>query len=490
MKKILVGMLLVAMCFFICNEVKAETFVEGSFINGEYINKVKDKKTYYMTMQFIKDSQGRIVYCLEPFVDFKTGQSYNEYSGDLMGYGNLTSEQKRRIELIVYYGYGYTGRLEDKWYVITQYLIWKTVDEKADIYFTNKLNGSRISKYENEINEIMSEVLRHDYVPEFVKKYEINYGDTLKIDGVIKDYIINTDYEYFNFDNDLVIEGLTNSGRIGVRRKSNYYDNNVVIYDSVSSQDLIRPGNVVNPEYFIDVDVSKGNISLDIRDDDSVYTIESDLKDTCYEIRKEEQFVDKVCTDSKPLIYKSVDLPYGDYTITQVSVGKGYRNDTKVYNVTINKMNPQVTTILYNKLIRNDIEIIKYACKDNLCGFERDAKFEIRDVKGNLVTTISTLENGYTNYTLGYGKYDIHQVSGLKNYTVADDYSEKIVDESSIHKKELYNYYIENDEVVLEPEDSSEEIILPPRTSVDFSLELGYLSILFTLILGIKKMYF
>lgn len=490
MKKILVGLLLVAMFFLIGNEVKAETFVEGSFINGEYINKVKNKKTYYMTMQFIKDSKGRIVYCLEPFVDFKTGQSYNEYSGDLIGYGNLTSEQKRRIELIVYYGYGYTGRLEDKWYVITQYLIWKTIDENADIYFTNKLNGTRINKYENEINELTNEVLKHDSVPEFVKRYEINYGDTLKIDGVLNEYIINTDYEYFNFDNDLVIEGLMNSGRIGVRRKSNYYDNNVVIYDSINSQDLIRPGNVVNPEYFIDIDVSKGNISLDIRDDDSVYTIESDLKDTCYEIRKEKQFVDKACTDSKPLFYKSGDLPYGDYTITQISIGKGYRKDTKVYNVKIDKMNPQVTTILYNKLIRNDIEIIKYACKNNLCEFEKDAKFEIRDIKGNLVTTISTLENGYTNYTLGYGKYGIHQVSGVEDYTMADDYSEKIVDECSVHKKDLYNYYIEKDEIILEPEDFSEEVILPPKTSVDFNLELGCLSILFTLMLGIKKFNF
>ena len=48
--------------FLFVGIVRAETFYEGEYITGEYINKVIDGKTYYMTMQYIKDSTNNIVY--------------------------------------------------------------------------------------------------------------------------------------------------------------------------------------------------------------------------------------------------------------------------------------------------------------------------------------------------------------------------------------------------------------------------------------------
>lgn len=451
--------------FFMVGIVKAETFYEGEFITGEYINKVIDGKTYYMTMQYIKDSTNNIVYCLEPFVTFENGKVYKEYTGDILGYNNLTSEQKRKISLIIYYGYGYGDRLDSKWYVVTQYLVWKEVNPKANIYFTKTLNGTKINKYKSEQEVILNDVVNHDIIPSFVKDYDLLYNDSLIIEGLNKDYeIIKSDFTYgYNNSKNLVISEVTNSGIIKIRKKSNYYDRNVTIYDSNNSQDVIRPGNVINPIMDLNINVLKGNITLDIRDDNSVYTVESDFTNTCYEISKNNVVVDSVCTGKEPLIYQTGDLPYGEYTIKQTSYGIGYLPDTNLYTVIIDE-NIDTSLILYNKLLKNDIQIVKYACRDNVCVFEEKALFEVYDTNNKLVNTIITDGNGYAFVTLGYGRYDIKQISGLNEYTLSDDFSEKIVDESSVHYKELYNYYIESHEEV---KGEYVEIVPVPDTKVD-----------------------
>ena len=451
--------------FFMVGIVKAETFYEGEFITGEYINKVIDGKTYYMTMQYIKDSTNNIVYCLEPFVTFENGKVYKEYTGDILGYNNLTSEQKRKISLIIYYGYGYGDRLDSKWYVVTQYLVWKEVNPKANIYFTKTLNGTKINKYKSEQEVILNDVVNHDIIPSFVKDYDLLYNDSLIIEGLSKDYeIVKSDFTYgYNNSKNLVISEVTNSGIIKIRKKSNYYDRNVTIYDSNNSQDVIRPGNVINPIMDLNINVLKGNITLDIRDDNSVYTVESDFTNTCYEISKNNVVVDSVCTGKEPLIYQTGDLPYGEYTIKQTSYGIGYLPDTNLYTVIIDENN-DTSLILYNKLLKNDIQIVKYACRDNVCVFEEKALFEVYDTNNKLVNTIITDGNGYAFVTLGYGRYDIKQISGLNEYTLSDDFSEKIVDESSVHYKELYNYYIESHEEV---KGEYVEIVPVPDTKVD-----------------------
>ncbi len=466
MKKVLYSLIILISSFFIIgSKVNAETFYEGSYINSEYINKVIDGKTYYMTMQYIKDTKGNIVYCLEPFVTFENGKSYTEYTGDLTEYKSLTSEQKRKISLIIYYGYGYKDRTSSKWYVVTQYLVWKVVDSKANIYFTDTLNGKKISKYSSEQESILNDVNKHDLVPNFVKDYDVSYNKDFIIDGLDKEYeIVSSDYKYSYTNNSFIIKNVLNSGSVSIRRISNYYDGNVVIYDSNNSQDVIRPGNVINETYDMKINVLKGNIILDIRNDDSVYTVESDFSNTCYELVKKDKVIEKVCTDSESLVYKTEDLEYGDYQVRQVSNGIGYLPDSKVYNVSISASSANPTIILYNKLIRNDIEIIKYACKDNICIYEENAVFGIFDKNDNLIDRISTNKDGYAYITLGYGNYIIKQISGLDGYTLSNDYTERILDEETNHLRTLENFFIEEKKEVLGEALIVEEI---PDTRVD-----------------------
>ena len=198
MKKIL----FIIFLFISIGRVDALNFYEGDFITGEYINKVDGNKTYYMTMQYIHDGNGNIVYCIEPFTKF-----YENYNYQLTDpYLNYDSNTLRRVELLSYYGYGYKNRTDIKWYVITQYLIWKSVSNN-DIYFTDKLNGRRIDKYQVEINELNNDVNGHDS-NNLIKEYDsgemkLYHMDVYRLNGKCETLGLE---DYFNQNGICIIE--------------------------------------------------------------------------------------------------------------------------------------------------------------------------------------------------------------------------------------------------------------------------------------------
>ena len=276
---------------------------------------------------------------------------------------------------------------------------------------------------------------------------------------------------------------VTESGTIVFKKKSNRFQDKIVIYDSTNRQDVIKPGDVENDELVINVNVTKGDITLDIHKDTSVYTVEADFSNTCYEIRTESgDLVETVCADDE-MTYKTKYLPYGDYIVKQVSFGIGYKQDTNIYEVTINKKNEHPEVPLQNLLIKNTIEIIKYACKNKVCAYESGAGFDIIDKLGNKVETIETNDLGYASIVLGYGTYNVEQVSGIDNHTLAEKYQETIVDEVTEHKRTLFNYYVEppvdepepepepepipKPEPEPEPEPEPVEEIMPPITGIE-----------------------
>jgi len=471
MKRFLYG-LFIMFCFIGC--VNAESFVEGKFISGEYVDKVKDGVTNYLTMQYIKDDSGNIVYCLEPYVKFNEGDNYSKYEWDLSSYNKLSDEQRRKVELLAYYGYGYTNRTSSKWYVITQVLIWKTIDTKGNIYFTDKLNGKKITKYESEMNELLNDVNNHDVTPNIGTNYTVNYLDDLEVIRLNTNYdIVSSSYDY-KLGDSLLLKDVNENGVVEYKRKSNYYKDKIALFVSDNNQDLLRPGNIDNKVYKININVTKGDILLDIRDDHSYYSVESDFSDTCYELYdKNNEVIDKVCTSNEPLIFKTKELPYGEYSIKQVSHGIGYIKDNNIHNVSINDKNSNPTVILHNKLLKNTINITKYACIVDDCIEEKNAKFGVYDKNNKLVDYMVTDSNGKDYLTLGYGTYNVKQISGLDDYTLADDFSFKILDEVSTLEEYLYNYKIIEDKevkgVVEEPIDTPEEVVeLPPDTKITF----------------------
>ena len=489
MKKIIIFIISILSFVAFTSYVKAETFYEGEFLTGQYIKKKKDDVTYYMTIQYIRDSNGNIVYCLEPFTKFVEGKPYTEFIGNLTNYNSLTEEQKRRISLIIYYGYGYNGRLEEKWYAITQFMIWKELVPEGDVYFTGSLNGRKVTRYVEEMNAVYDDINSHETYPFYAHEYEIDFGSDLLISEFAMDNkIVYSDYVN-ELNNGLLIKKIEKDGKVSFSKNSNYYAGKVAIFDSTDSQDLIKPGNVENPVYDIFIKVRKGNIKLDIKKDSSVYTVESDFNNTCYEILNSlNERVDYVCTGPDELVYNSIDLVYGEYIIRQVSHGIGYLNDDKTYQVTINNDNTNPNVTLYNYLLKNKIEITKYACKEDRCAFEENAEFQIIDKNNKNVDLLITDKLGSASITLGYGKYIIKQIKGIDDYSLVEEYSEKIVDEETKHKKSLFNNYIKKEEIV-EKEgpviETKMEYMEPnievPKTKTDFPI-LWYFSFVIWLI--------
>jgi hypothetical protein len=458
MKKI--GLFLLSIISFLgfLTYVKAESFYEGEYLT-EYIKKKNNGVTYYMTMQFIRDSKGDIVYCLEPYTKFAEGKIYNEIQGDLASYSSLPEGTKRKISLIIYYGYGYGNRTETKWYAVTQFMIWKELIPEGDVYFTGSLNGHKVTRYVEEMNEIYNDIENHEKVPSYLGERSIDLGLDMIIPAFEADNIITySDYDYA-LENGIRIKNIRKGGKISFTKNSNYYKDKVVIYDSTNSQDLIRPGNVDNPIYNIDIKVQKGNIMLDILKDDSVYSVESDFSDTCYEIiNTNGDRVDYVCTADQDMKYNSVDLVYGTYMVRQVSHGIGYLGDSNTYNVTLSKDKQQEQLTLYNYLLKNKIELTKYACKDNKCAYEENAEFEIIDKNNKSVDFVKTDKLGQASLELGYGTYQVNQIKGLENYSFIEPYKEKISDEETKHQRSLFNNYIEKEEIIVKREVPIEEI--------------------------------
>lgn len=477
MKKILFFISL----FLFVSVVKAEKFTIGEYVSGEYVRMVSPEKTKNLNIQIIRNSNSDFVYCIEPFVLVdETKEDYVIYKKDFSGYKDLTSDQLRKISLIAFYGWGYKDRMPERWYAITQMLIWKTANPEDEFYFTDTKGGNVIEKYTWEMKEILNDVIRHDSDPEFIKDFVVNYKDTLFIDGYTNDFnVVSSDYEYVYESSKyrLRIDDVKKNGKISFERNQYVYFNDVTLYSSNDSQDLIKPGIVMNKIYDVNVDVTKGGLMLDIRSDTSgIYSSESDFTNTCYEIRNSNELIETVCSGNRGLIYSSKALPYGEYTIKQISTGKGYEVDDKVYNITIDGEDYN-SLILRNNIIRNKIELTKFYCYKEECMKEENAVFNVYDINDRLVDSITTNEDGYGSLEVGYGKYIIVQDQGLDNYTFVDVYEEEVTNAEERLYKELYNYFIEEDtsgfdnvldkdeDIELsETENKEEDTIFPPTT--------------------------
>ena len=496
MKCILKNVLFLCCCLFLVGftKVNATTFKVGEYVEGEYIRMVGKDITKNLTIQQILEngSYNTTVYCIEPFIlvdEEKT--DYNIYTKDLSGYKDLSEEVKRKISLIAYYGYGYGNRTTKKWYAITQMLIWKTVDPDSEFYFTDAPNGNEISKYDGSMSEILSDVYYHDLKPQFIKDYDVNYGESVTIKNYDSDYVVvESDFDYLvnSSSSAILIDNVISSGKV-VFERENKGIRDVVIFDSKDSQDLIRRGRVINERYTININSLVGNIVLDIKKDkDNIYSLDKDFTNTCYEIFNDSGVVDRVCTGDEDLVYKSESLAYGDYKVRQVSVGKGYVVDNNVYDVALDSSEAKL--VLNNQLIKNEIELVKYYCLNDECKYEEGAVFNIYDKNNDLVGIIETDKNGYGSVYVGYGEYSIVQDAGLDNYTFVDVYTESITNNNDKHYKELYNYYLEDsggqfgtiipDIGDNDINDSGSLEVLPPQTGTSMA---GFYKILYNIII-------
>ena len=343
MKKIIIILLLMLICVPVY-AADNTFYYDSERVEEMWITKVNSEETRSAHPYIIKRrSDNTYVYCLEPFVLLQNDVEY--ITGDISKLG-LSEDQVNNINLFIYYGYGYGNHTTDKWYGVTQYLIWKESDKNADIYFTSTKNGKKEDLYRSEINEIYALIAEHNKQPNFLKDYVISTNDVLKIDSNIdlSNYEIYSTADYELTDNKLIFKNLSvGDYQVSLKRKNNRYQNEYLLFFHKDSQNIIVPGNspIYDKGYNFNISVKEGEIVLKKY---STYNNKY-LSGATYGVYDNDKLVRKITTGNTSL---SIYLPFGTYKIKELQAPAGYKLDPKEYTITIDKDHLKQELKLYN----------------------------------------------------------------------------------------------------------------------------------------------
>ena len=457
--------------------VNAETFSIGTKLVDQSIVVTDGVRKYDSVPYIITKSNGEVVYCLNPYELLDTNKEYNtyDYNDSLF---NLTDEVISRVNLIAYYGYGYPGHSDSKWYGVTQYLIWKELGI-GNVYYTNEIGGYEVSKYTDEIYDIerlvknysVNTLFGNDYY-----EYDLNKSYTLNINNEsLNDYdIVSDNLEVYTEGSKLHVITTDKEGvfEIKFNRKSPV-TRNYMLYNLAGAQSLIYPGKINNISFSIYIDVSNRSIEIHKKDSEGINREFASLSGAVYELYYNNTRIRKFVTDENGFAIKE-QLPIGNYILKEVTPSLGYKLDTNTYKITLNKNNKKQIITSYEKVIKGNLVIEKYYGNDGVYTLEDKVAFEIYDTKGNYIDTITT-KDGKASKKLDYGEYIIKQTSGKDGYKKVDNINLTILEEKD-YKFVLYNEKEEIDEepeLHIEEDDDIEEPIIEeePELTVDEIIE-------------------
>lgn len=244
------------------NKFYFDTWIPDIFIRKEYGDYVQNQQARFTRRQ----SDGIPVYCIETGPLVYDDEIYNSFTDNLDSITGYSIEQIEKVKLIAYYGYGYDGHYEDKWYSITQVLIWKTIYPYMDIYYTDAFRGNRIEKFVDEEKEILDLVERHSIKPMFDDLYEVIVNKKITIED--KNHVLDN-YEV-EVSNNINIEKTNNSlvidtnnigdAEIKLYKKANRFNYIPIVYINDKSQNLFMAGDYDTLEEVINfkvIDIEK-----------------------------------------------------------------------------------------------------------------------------------------------------------------------------------------------------------------------------------------
>ena len=448
--KIINGLMLLLIGISCVPTVNASTYNEtfndkSQWISGDYILKVKGSTRKYQQMTVItRNSDGSFVYCIEPGTPVSDGAVYPGQDFDQSYVGQMTQEQWRRITLLAYYGYGYGNHTDIHWYTVTQYLIWQTVPHGYDIYFTDSLNGNRITKYTNEINELNRLVEEHNISPNITNDtIDMVIGDTVELTD--SNNVLNK-FEVVDTDNvSASISGNTLSitandvgdGSVTISKRDKNYSHPAIIYYHPTSQDLMMRGAYDPIDVNLKIEIVGGKVSVKKVDMDTGLGIaqgDATLDGAVYGIYDlEGNRVGEVISKGGEYVTSDYLPSLGTFFLKEEKSSTGYElNETKYFfNITKDDLYPEVDVT--EKVIERDLKIFKVYASDET-GFltgEPNVTFDIYlKSTGEKVTSITTDENGYATATLPYGTYTVRQVSSTEDHENVEDF-EIVVNEYS-----------------------------------------------------------
>lgn len=442
MKKIFTFLIITFIFTIIKVNAASTNFYEGEYIDNIYMNKVKDNTIYYQKARFFREtSTNNPTYCIEPFAFFNESSTYTESTSI-----QLNQSQLERISLLAYYGYNYQNHTDNKWYAITQFLIWQTADPTGKYYFTDTLNGNKISKFETEISELENLINNHYTKPSFDSQtFYVVYNNTLVIkdnNNILTNYQVTSNNATIN-NNFLVTEKLEPGTYTINLQKPQTYTNTQKIYTSTTSQDMITIGNIDPVTTSVTLIVQETNLEITKIDKNTKTTTpqgDASLIGATFGLYN--SFGDKLqeYTLTEPTL-NITNLNYGNYYLQEITPGEGYKLNKTKYNFSITKNTPTISINIDNEVITKKIIIKKLYGSANNFQPETNISFNIYNSNDEFITTIKTNDQGIATINLPFGTYTIKQLTTTEGYQKVDPVH-IVVDNEEELSIELKNYKI------------------------------------------------
>ena len=425
------------------SEVKAQTYsgkiLEKEWIPGIFIKKDKPNGGQkFQQARFIRRSEdNQFVYCLQPYVSIDNNYTYNVQMSDYLEVLNMSEEQWTRASLLAYYGYGYGSHTSDKWYAVTQVLIWRTVSPGNAIYFTNTLDGTRNDNlYVDEIEELNRLVDSHLTRPNFNNNsLVLPIGQTASlndVNGVLSKYKVTStnNVEASIRGNTLNIKatGIGN-GTVNLQKVDTKYDMPPVVYYSPYSQDVMRVGQFDPVPASFQLKVIGGKVELHKLDSDKKVAIasgEATLTGARYGVfTTSGEKVATLVTDNNAYAISDYLPSLGTYYLQEEVPSEGYTLDRNIYYFELTEDNLLASVNVYEKVIEREVELTKVFASDEtkIMTPEVGIQFGFYNNKGEEVARKTTDSNGKLNVKLAYGTYTVKQLNTTVGHEKVKDFT-------------------------------------------------------------------
>lgn len=451
--KILIGLVMGVMILNVSNYVNAginDTVIDKNRMEGVYAitNIGGVDRIFYLNMYRMN---GRVSYCIDVGVDITTN-IYNSTSD--FGISYLTKEQIEYIRSISYFGYGYPGHDDYKFYMAAQEIIWEYLSG-VEVSWSNEMsaNGSKI-----DINSYKDEIIRmrHDYIKGIdirLDKGEYYIGDEINIipsSGNINDYVVsNSKYSSAVIkDGGLAIKVGNNIGRekIVLNKKGVYdYDSQLYYYDT--SQRLISNGNYNSDTKELAFDIKGVRLDAMVTDSRTAtnrpFIGNVSLEGFIYEVRDENNNVVGVYETNREGKFFINGLLYGKYYIKQVKPSRGYEKNDEVREFVIDKHTNDL--VLVENLISNDLVLNKVYGSNGKYNPEANIRFDFYNEAGELAYIVFTNNRGYARIKILYGNYVVKQNNTTAGYSKIDDFKIEVKES----KDEPVNINLVNEKIFI-----------------------------------------
>lgn len=405
-----------------------DTKVRVEYFEDTYANFVIDDLFYWHQVG-IPYMNGRVSFCLEPGV-WLTEYTYSSYTD--FGIKNISAAKKHEFGLYAHYGYEYPNHKTKKYYLATQELIWRGLGLKTVYWSTGAEHAGDVINVEKEKQEILKLVANHEKKPSFHNQtFELKKGQVFTVSDknqvLSRFQILNTfGNTVEKKGNDLIIKAMN---PLKTTVEMQYVANNKtsILYVKENSQTLAALGLTDKVKASFSLDTKAFQLSVYKKDLDHLNNVaqgEGTLEGAVYGLFKENEKVSEATTDQEgKAVFR--DLELGNYILKEIRPSNGYELDSKEYPILIDENTSlELTKEVYEKVIENEIEIIKVYTEDGagILPIEKQIQFSIYDGNENLVKTLVTDHTGMIKCKLPYGTYKVVQDTTTPGYDKVKDF--------------------------------------------------------------------